>query len=188
MDPMAHIIREWTVVGGAVVALMACGNNTPDKAGSGPTPPPKQTTQTTSPTKAPELIKPPRLTRAEPLPKLARNLLHKRMHRHAGQMQKLFWAATLVDRHQVKVIANAMADESRIAKPDPADVNSLNHVFPKQFFALQEELRVRAVELAAAANKGDDTALATAYGQLSQVCVRCHSLYLTLKLPKTPAK
>lgn len=145
--------------------------------------------QTTEPREAqpptvPKLPERPTLQRADPLPKLARSLLNKRMNRHGEQMEQLSWATLTVSRPMIKSLARAIADESRIARPDPDDPNSLNHVFPEQFFVLQEELRTHALALASATDQEGDNAVAEAYGNLTRTCVRCHSLYLTFPVRK----
>ncbi len=169
---MAHRICRLFVIALVSTSFLACSNGQNGKARTG---------KTTTPA---DSAKRPRLKRASPLPKLARQLLNKRMHRHGEQMEKLLWAALSINRPMVKSLAQAIADEPRISKPSSNDLSTLNHVFPKQFFALQEELRSQAVLLVAAADKSDDTAMAEAYGKLAQTCVRCHSLYLTFPVKK----
>lgn len=163
----------------AALGLPGCGaegNNSAQKTTPAPT--------ATKPSPPPAPATTRRLKRAEPLPKLARDLLTSRMLRHAKQMQKLLWAAVLLDYQAVAALAKQIADEPRIAKPSAADINAINHVFPKRFFALQDELLAEAQALAAAASSRNDTAMAVSYGKLSKTCVSCHALYLSFKLHK----
>jgi hypothetical protein len=46
---------------------------------------------------------------------------------------------------------------------------------------LQDESRSRAKQVAEAAGKGDDRALAESFGRLMQTCVECHSAFLNRK-------
>ncbi len=112
------------------------------------------------------------------LPPLARKLLRKRMERHGRDQYRLVLAVTLLQRDVVKRIATDIAEEPRIVRPIAEGQDDLNAALPERFFVLQDALRLRAKELAAAAARKDDAALATSFGQLVEVCVSCHSAYL----------
>ncbi|HEY1335566.1 MAG TPA: cytochrome c [Myxococcaceae bacterium] len=47
-----------------------------------------------------------------------------------------------------------------------------------RFQQLDQQMRERVTELATAARKYDDTALAPAFGRTMETCVRCHVVYL----------
>ena len=90
------------------------------------------------------------------LPKLARKLLRERMLRHGDDMTQLVLGVTLLQRDRVKAIATDIANEPRLVRPMPGDEDSLNAALPNQLFVLQEELRLRAKALSAAADKPND--------------------------------
>ena len=113
------------------------------------------------------------------LPPLARALLHKKMQRHGHDQTRLVLAVTLLKRDVVKAIATDISDEPRLVRPLPEARDELNSSLPEQFFVLQDALRLRAKDLAIAAEKKDDDGLAKAFGQLVETCVGCHSIYLS---------
>ena len=117
---------------------------------------------------------------AEPdyLPKLARKLLRERMMRHGDQMTQLVIAVTLLQRDRVKAIATDIANEPRLVRPMPGEEDALNAALPNQLFVYQDELRLRTKALAAAADKPNDPALASAFGKVTETCVACHSAFL----------
>ncbi len=112
------------------------------------------------------------------LPPLARQLLRKRMQRHGSDQSRLVLAVTLLQRDVVKAIAGDIAAEPRIAKPIAEGRDDLNAALPERFFVLQDALRLRAKDLATAATNKDDLALAKSFGQMMEICVSCHSMYL----------
>ena len=97
--------------------------------------------------------KPPRadLVLATPdyLPKIARELLRKRMERHGRDQSRLVLAVTLLQRDVVKSIAGDIAAEPRIVRPISEGRDDLNAALPERFFVLQDALRLRAKDLAA---------------------------------------
>ena len=109
---------------------------------------------------------------------LARQVLHNRMKRHGHDQSQLVLAVTLLQRDLVKSIATDMAAEPRLVRPLADGRDELNSALPERFFVLQDALRLRAKDLAIAAEKKDDAALARAFGQLVETCVSCHSAYL----------
>ena len=126
--------------------------------------------------------KPPRadLVLATPdyLPKIARELLRKRMERHGRDQSRLVLAVTLLQRDVVKSIAGDIAAEPRIVRPLSEGRDDLNAALPERFFVFQDALRLRAKELVAAASTKDDVGLAKSFGQMVEICVSCHSVYL----------
>ncbi len=78
----------------------------------------------------------------------------------------------------MKDIAEHLQSGPRFARPISGDATELNSLLPAEFFALQDELRSQADELAESASRKDYEAMAAAYGALTQTCVRCHSIYL----------
>lgn len=73
--------------------------------------------------------------------------------------------------------AQAIADDVDLARPLTGDATELNALLPAKFFDYQDELRVRAHALQAAAAQSNAYAVADAYGRLSETCVRCHATY-----------
>ncbi len=112
------------------------------------------------------------------MPPLARQLLRQRMQSHGRDQSRLVIAVTLLERDVVKSIATDVANEPRLVRPTPEARDELNAALPERFFVLQDALRLRAKDLAAAAENKDDAALAKAFGQLVETCVSCHSAYL----------
>jgi hypothetical protein len=114
----------------------------------------------------------------EYLPQAARELLAERMANHGRDMSDLLWATLFLDHQSVQEIAEHIRSTPRFSRPLSGDATELNASLPKEFFALQDELLLRAGELAESAQKRDPNAMASAYGALNQTCVRCHSIYL----------
>jgi hypothetical protein len=112
------------------------------------------------------------------LPPLARKLLRERMMRHGDDMTQLVISVTLLRRERVKALASDIANEPRLVRPMPGDEDALNAALPNTLFVLQDELRLRAKALVAAAEKPNDPALAGAFGHLTETCVACHSAFL----------
>lgn len=118
------------------------------------------------------------LDRPKDLSEAARALLDERMNRHGADMVQVFWSVLKLNHLQTETLAAAIADEPGIARPLPGVSNQLNNAFPPAFFDYQDQLRQRAGALEKAAKDKDDRAVARAYGQLTETCVQCHSLYL----------
>jgi cytochrome c556 len=112
------------------------------------------------------------------LPAAARMLLHAEMQRHGGQMRSLMWSTVTFDFDATAATARAIVAEPRIARPTTHDATQLNSLLPERFFALQDQLRERAAELATAAAAHDRTAIDAAYVQVERTCVACHESYL----------
>lgn len=79
----------------------------------------------------------------------------------------------------MKSIASDLAAEPRLVRPMAESRDELNSSLPERFFVLQDALRLRAKDLADAANRKDDVQLAKSFGQLVEICVSCHSSYLS---------
>jgi hypothetical protein len=152
----------WT----AVVALMAaCA--TPPPAG------PPQEAQL-----ARALAPPERLAPAEALPPQARALLHTRMASHAQDMGALMSAIMVLRYEEIGTRARGITHEVYFARTGGEDASTLlNASLPPKLFDLEAELRERASTLAGAADRLDAFAVANAYGQLSETCVKCHAAY-----------
>ena len=118
------------------------------------------------------------------LPPLARRLLRKRMERHGRDQSRLVLAVTLLQRDVVKSIAGDIAAEPRIVRPLAEGRDDLNAALPERFFVLEDALRLRAKELVAAVANKDDVGLAKSFGQMVEICVSCHSVYLDPELPR----
>ncbi len=118
---------------------------------------------------------------AEPqyLPEAARALLHTRMQHHGATMTELLARVVLLDFEGTQRAAREIAQEPRLARPTSMDATQLNARLPERFFVLQDQLRERAAKLDSAAAAHDPARLASAYGQLTETCVACHSVYLT---------
>lgn len=118
------------------------------------------------------------ISSGDELPDVGRALLSERMGRHSQYMKQLIWSVLFLVDDEVAEIAEEIADETKIAKPLPDYPDDLNAQFPKEFFDLQDELQVRAGALRAAAESGDDNAVAKAFGHMVETCVACHTKYL----------
>jgi hypothetical protein len=112
------------------------------------------------------------------LPDTARALLRKKMDRHGLDARELMYGVTLLRYDVARGAAQRIASEPRLSRPTPGGEDDLNTALPERFFVLQDEARLRAQALMAAAEKRDDKALAESYGLLVQTCVSCHSVYL----------
>jgi len=112
------------------------------------------------------------------LPDTGRALLRKKMDRHGLDARELMYGVTLLRYDVARGAAQRIASEPRLARPEAGSEDDLNTALPERFFVLQDEARLRAQAVMAAAEKRDDKALAESYGLLVQTCVSCHSVYL----------
>jgi cytochrome c556 len=123
-------------------------------------------------------ISPPsRLEPPEYLPGAARAVLRTRMASHAREMGDLVSAIMVLKYDEIKERSTAIAQDARFARPLTGDATELNSALPEKFFVYERQLRVWAGALTTAAEKADAFAVATTYGELSQVCVSCHATY-----------
>jgi hypothetical protein len=111
------------------------------------------------------------------LPEAARALLRKKMDRHGLDARELMYGVTLLRYDVARGAAQRIASEPRLSRPEAGSEDDLTTALPERFFVLQDEARLRAQAVMAAADKRDDKALAESYGLLVQTCVSCHSVY-----------
>ncbi len=126
----------------------------------------------------------PALLRPKPLPKLARLALRNRMQNHGDDMESLLWSTLMLDYESTDGIAARMAGAPILSRPTDADLDTINAMLPPEFFGLQDQLASSIQGLRTAAKAKDDVALATQYGEITQTCIRCHSLYLRFPGPE----
>ncbi len=131
--------------------------------------------------KTPRVAKPHRSTllRSDSLPPVARAVLAHRMEEHSYLMTDLFWSVVFLEHEDTLETAHEIAAQPAIARPAKgAGADDLASMLPKEFFDLQDDLRSRATELGEAATVGDDAEIAKSWGQLSETCVACHTVFL----------
>jgi len=115
----------------------------------------------------------PALMPAERIPSESEAKLTDRMKRHGADLLGLTHAVTTLDRKAIAETADRIRlDTALTLKVDGGVVNDA------RFQQLDQQLRERVTELATAARKYDDNALAPAFGRTMETCVRCHVLYL----------
>jgi cytochrome c556 len=122
------------------------------------------------------------LTRSEPLPEHALDVLQKIMMAHGEEMDMLFWSALLFDYDGISEIATGMAQRRQNAAAEAGATDTLNRYLPEEFFTLQNEFEDAALQLSDAAQRKDDKAIANQYGRLVTTCVSCHAVYLKFPL------
>lgn len=120
----------------------------------------------------------PTVMPAERIPNESEAKLTDRMKRHGADLLGLTHAVTVLDR---KAIAET-ADRIRLDTALTLHVDG-GVVADKRFQQLDQQLRERVTQLATAARKYDDAALAPAFGQTMETCVRCHASYLKKGTP-----
>jgi cytochrome c' len=120
----------------------------------------------------------PTLMPPERIPSDAEAKLTDRMNRHGAELLELTHAVTVLDRR-------AIADTADRIRLDTALTLRLDGGVVKDphFQQLDQQLRERVTELATAARKYDDKALAPAFGRTMETCVRCHVSYLKKGTP-----
>jgi cytochrome c556 len=112
------------------------------------------------------------------LPPTARELLRTRMGRHVEQANQLLVAVLTLDHDAVAANAAEIAAEPKLSRFSGDLNDTVNQRLPERFFALQDELQIRATEVNRSAATGDNQAVARAFGKLTETCVNCHSAYL----------
>ena len=105
-------------------------------------------------------------------------LIRKKMERHGEDAKDLMFGVTLLQYDMARAAAQRISAEPRLVRPIMGGESDLNTLLPERFFVLQDEARLRAQAIAAAAEKRDTKALAESYGRLMETCVSCHSAYL----------
>jgi hypothetical protein len=96
--------------------------------------------------------------------------LRKDMVQHASSMRDLWTAIIRLDRPRVREIALQNA-----SRADGIATSTSATLLPERFQASERELRSLSESLAEVATGEDETALVRSYGQLMEVCVRCHA-------------
>ncbi|HVP63174.1 MAG TPA: cytochrome c [Myxococcaceae bacterium] len=110
---------------------------------------------------------------AERIPSDTEAKLTDRMNRHGADLLGLTHAVTVLDRKGIAETADRIRlDTALTLKADGGAVKDT------RFQQLDQQLRERVTELATAARKYDDAALAPAFGRTMETCVRCHVSYL----------
>jgi hypothetical protein len=121
----------------------------------------------------------PEMRKPEWLPDEVREMLSQRMQRHSRTMVFLLMDVVTLSHEDTVEEAEAIADEPRFGRPAPGEKGTISALLPARFFELEDQLRVQAKALAAAARASDDARLVRVYGELTQTCVSCHTVYLT---------
>jgi hypothetical protein len=125
---------------------------------------------------------PPRLEpRLEPPPErlspVALAALKARMASHSRDMDRLVSAIMVLDYADIARRANGIVADVSLSRPLSGDASELNASLPEKFFVRQDDLKMAARALSAAASALDPYRVADAYGKVSEGCVRCHADY-----------
>ena len=123
------------------------------------------------------LATPDRRDPPEPLSPAARAILKDRMGSHARDMGQLVSAIMVLRYPAIVQQADAIAADANLSRPLTNDATELNSSLPERFFVRQDDLKVSARVLADSARALDPYRVASAYGKLSEGCVRCHADY-----------
>jgi hypothetical protein len=104
-----------------------------------------------------------------------RSVVQRRMSKHGASLMELTLAVTLLQRKTVAEAATRIGSDTGlpVMPPGPTETQS-----QRNFRYLEAVLRKRTATLAKASSTGDNAALATAFGNVMQACISCHSLYL----------
>jgi hypothetical protein len=132
----------------------------------------------TPPQASPPQARPDSLPLPDYLSEEARRMLRQKMGRHGDDMVELMLSVTLLQYDVASEVSHRIANEPRIDRPSAGAEDDVGAALPERFFKLQDELRVKAQAVRAAAVKRDDKELAKSYGRLTETCVSCHSAYL----------
>jgi hypothetical protein len=112
---------------------------------------------------------------AQPLSNQAKAILRDRMSAHAEDMSDLVSAIMLLEYSRIISRADKIASDVSLARPTSQDATELNASLPEKFFVRQDELKAAARELSEAGRSANPYRVATAYGRVSETCVRCHA-------------
>jgi hypothetical protein len=104
-----------------------------------------------------------------------RSAVQRRMNRHGGALMELTLAVTLLQRKTIEESATQIGMDTGLPVMPPGAAETPSQ---RNFRYLETVLRERTATLAKASREGDNAALATAFGNMMQVCIACHSLYL----------
>lgn len=116
-----------------------------------------------------------------------RKLLRAKMKNHGNDMKDLTVAVALLRYDAAKAKAQHIANQPRVdrsaegSSPDGVDLTPA-------FFALQDELKKNATELAEVAEKKDPRALSASMGKTLDTCIGCHALFLPSAAPASRGK
>jgi hypothetical protein len=104
-----------------------------------------------------------------------RSVVQRRMSKHGASLMELTLAVTLLQRKTIAEAATRIGSDTGlpVLPPGPTETPS-----QRNFRFLEAVLRERTATLAQASKNGDNAALATAFGNMMQACISCHSLYL----------
>ncbi len=147
-------------------------------AGAGSAAPPPAAPGAAAPAATGKAAPAPSLPEPEWLPSEAREMLSARMQRHGEEMMLLLVSVMTLSHEDTQQLAEEVAAEPRLGRPNPGEKDTINARLPARFFDLQDQLRERANAVAAAAVAKDDGRIVRAYGQLAETCVSCHTVYL----------
>jgi len=137
-----------------------------------PPPHPPQQDQLAQALAAPDRTDPPQY-----LSNTTRELLRARMASHANDMGELVQAIMILQYPRIAEKAAAIDAAVDLARPVSKDATDLASALPPSFFDYQDELKLRARALEAAAKAQGAFQVADAYGDLSKTCVKCHSVF-----------
>lgn len=100
------------------------------------------------------------------------------MLRHGDQLVYLVTSVLLLDYASTALLAERLASEPCLGRPARGETDTVNALLPAAFFEYQDALTVHARELATAARRSEDAALADAFAAVTKTCVACHAAYL----------
>jgi hypothetical protein len=104
-----------------------------------------------------------------------RSVVQRRMSKHGASLMELTLAVTLLQRKTIAEAATRIGSDTGLPVMPPGAAETQSQ---RNFRFLEATLRKRTTTLAHASSNGDNAALATAFGNMMQVCISCHSLYL----------
>ena len=109
---------------------------------------------------------------------VVRDSIRTRMAQHGREMSELVWAVLFLQYRDVERLASSISSRTQLRADLQKDATNLNFPLPERFFELTAQLTARSGRLADMAKQRKGAEMGTAYGQLSETCVTCHSLYL----------
>jgi hypothetical protein len=104
-----------------------------------------------------------------------RSVVQRRMSNHGASLMELTLAVTLLQRKTIAEAATRIGSDTGLPVMPPGQVETPAQ---RKFRYLEGVLRERTATLAKASINGDNASLATAFGNMMQACISCHSLYL----------
>jgi hypothetical protein len=121
---------------------------------------------------------PPQLRDPEWLPESARQMVATKMERHADDVTWLVTSVVLLSYEATAEMADRIASEPRLSRPEKGETDTINSLLPPKFFDLQDQLRDRARLIGKAARAHDDEKMVKGLGALTETCMACHVAYL----------